>query len=93
MYAFNQLLNVVGGNKDWLRSGIKVTHTHLVQMLQSENYFPDINPHRFLRKVISLVQVSKHFATAHIVCSHTQEQIKRGLEKDMVQRNKHTAKH
>lgn len=52
----------------------KRNNTHLVQVLQSQDCFPNINPHCLLRKVISLVQMSEHLPAAHIVCTQTQTQ-------------------
>lgn len=43
-----------------------------MQVLQSQDYFPDVDSHRVLGKVIPLVQMGKHLPTAHVVCTHTQ---------------------
>lgn len=57
-----------------------------MQVFQSQDYFPDINPHRLLRKVIPLVQMSEHLSSAHIVCIHTHTQTDtQGASIDMIQ--------
>lgn len=44
--------------------------TNLVQVLQRQDDFPDVNTHCLLGEVIPLVQMSEHLPATHIVCAH-----------------------
>lgn len=55
--------------------GIDGGSTNLVQVLQSQDGFADVNTHGLFRKVIPLIQMSEHLTAAHIVCAHRRTEI------------------
>ena len=49
------------------------TPTHLVQMLEGQNDFANVDAHFLLGEVLPLVQMGEQLAAAHVVCKKTRK--------------------